>query len=161
MYCAGDGHSVHITSLTHDERGYPAINEEAQQELVKRLMDKIRNARRDIVEYECHDLDDAAVVLVAYGSTARSALRAMRIAHERGMRVGLLRLITVWPFPAEAIAELDVETIIVPEGNQGQIVREVERFARCPVTSVTHAGGNLMPPGDILRAIEEVAGDGS
>jgi 2-oxoglutarate ferredoxin oxidoreductase subunit alpha len=160
MYCAGDGHSVHITSLTHDERGYPAINADAQRNLVERLMDKIRKARRDIVEYECVNLDDAAVVLVAYGSTARSALRAMRQARERGIRVGLLRLITVWPFPGEAIAALDAGAIIVPEGNQGQIVREVERFARCPVTGVTHAGGNLMPPRDILSAIEEAAGYG-
>ena len=158
MHCAGDGHAIHVTSLTHDERGYPAINEEAQRALVERLMDKIRNARRDIVEYECVDLDDAEVVLVAYGSTARSALRAMRLARERGIRVGLLRWITVWPFPGDVISALDTRAVIVPEGNEGQIVREVERFARCPVTSVTHAGGNLMPPGDILLAIEAAVG---
>ncbi len=155
MALAGEGYRIHVTGLTHDERGYPATTAEAHQRMLARLVQKIQKHRHEIIEYEEYFLQDAEIVLVAYGSTARSARKSMREARERGIRVGLLRLITCWPFPEEKIKELADRKFIVPEVNLGQMAREVERFARYPVKRVVHAGGDMMPPEAITAAIEE------
>ena len=99
MALAGEGYKIHVTGLTHDERGYPVIDAETQERMLSRMLRKIQDNREEIIEYEEVELDDAQVVLVAYGSTARSALRALRLAREKGIKVGMLRLITPWPFP--------------------------------------------------------------
>jgi 2-oxoglutarate ferredoxin oxidoreductase subunit alpha len=118
------------------------------------------NADR-IIQYEEEYVDDAEILLVAYGISARTSLRAMEIARERGIKVGMFRLITVWPFPTEKIASLaaQVKGIVVPELNLGQIALEVERAAagRAPVRLVPHAGGGIHRPESVLAAIEEVA----
>jgi 2-oxoglutarate ferredoxin oxidoreductase subunit alpha len=157
MAYAGEGYRVHFTGLTHDERGYPATNASAHDRLVRRLVAKIRTRAGEIVEYEEHRLDDATVGVIAYGSTARSARRAVALAREEGITAGLLRLITLWPFPEERVKKLakQVRAFIVPELNLGQISREVERLARLPVLGVNHAGGAMMPPEPILEAIKE------
>jgi 2-oxoglutarate ferredoxin oxidoreductase subunit alpha len=111
-----------------------------------------------IIEYEEIFLDDAEIAVIAYGSTARSARRAINEARQQGIRVGLLRLITVWPFPENKVRELSnqVKAFVVPELNLGQISREVERFTSLPVVGVNHAGGVMMAPDPILDAIKEV-----
>ncbi len=154
---AGDGYNMHVTGLTHDERGYPATNAEAQEQLVRRLVDKIRIHANDIVQVEEVMLTDAEVAVVSFGSSARSARRAVALAREQGVRVGLLRLVTVWPFPGNRIAELSarVKALVVAETNLGQMVGEVERFSQTPVLSVTHAGGEALAPDPILEAIQE------
>ena len=160
MACAGEGYRVHVTGLTHDEYGYPDMSIEAQAALVTRLADKIRKNADKIIEYEEHFIDDAEIVLVAYGISARASWRALELAREKGIRVGMLRLITVWPFPQERIAELAgmVKGLIVPELNLGQIVLEVERSAagKAIVKLVPHAGGGIHQPEQVLEAIEEV-----
>ena len=154
---AGDGYHMHVTGLTHDERGYPATNAEAQDRLVRRLVEKIRVHANDIIQIEEVMMTDAEVVVVSYGSSGRSARRAVALAREDGIRAGLLRLITIWPFPEARIAELStrVKALIVAETNLGQMVGEVERFSQTPVLSVTHAGGEALAPDPILGAIQE------
>lgn len=156
MANAGEGYFVHMTGLTHDERGYPDITGEAHERLVRRLIEKIRKNRHDIIEYEELMLDDADIAIVSYGVTARSALRAMKDLRAKGIKAGLLKLITVWPFPEEKIRELanKVEAFVVPEINQGQIKREVERAARngIPVIGVNKLGGELISPDEIEEA---------
>ncbi|MFQ6034063.1 MAG: 2-oxoacid:acceptor oxidoreductase subunit alpha, partial [Candidatus Bipolaricaulia bacterium] len=117
MALAGEGYKIHVTGLTHDERGYPVIDAETQERTISRMIRKILDNRKEIIEYEEVELEDAQVVLVAYGSTARAALRALKLARERGTKVGLLRLITPWPFPGEKIDELRDLELIVPEVN--------------------------------------------
>jgi len=121
------------------------------------------NADR-IIDVEKTDLDDADVVIVTYGISARTSLGALREVQEKGMKVGMLRLVTVWPFPDALIAELAerVAGFVVPEINLGQIVREVERAVagRAAVRSVPHAGGDIHDPAAITAAIEEVLRDG-
>ena len=131
MAHAGEGYKFHVTGLTHDERGYPNMTPATQDKLVRRLQDKIRNATDRICLFEEAELDNADVVVVSYGITSRVAQRAIDLAHERGMKVGKLRLITAWPFPDEKIADLasHVQAFVVPELNLGQMVREVERAA--------------------------------
>ena len=159
MAHAGEGYRVHFTGLTHDERGYPAITPEAHDRLVRRLVDKIRRNVGRIVEYEEDRLDDARIVVIAYGSTARSARRAVALAREDGIRVGLLRPVTLWPFPGDRVRELSQRVIafVVPELNLGQLAREVERFTTRPVLGVNHAGGAMFPPGPIQDTIREAS----
>ncbi|MFQ6106000.1 MAG: 2-oxoacid:acceptor oxidoreductase subunit alpha [Thermoplasmata archaeon] len=159
MAIAGEGYGIHVTGLTHDIRGYPAINEEVQHEMVTRLIRKIREHAPDIWEFEESQTEDADIIVVSYGAASRSAGRAVNFAREEGMRAGLLRLITAWPFPEARIRELaeSAKAFLVPEINMGQISREVERFASGRVLSVTHPGGGMMSPEAILHKIREVA----
>lgn len=159
MARAGEGYKFHVTGLTHDERGYPNMTAPVQDKLVHRLCNKINDAADRLALCEAEDLDNADVVVVSYGITSRVAQRAIELARAQGLRVGKFRLITVWPFPEQKIAEIAgrVRGLVVPELNLGQMVREVERAAagRCRVSSVPHAGGGVHRPEDILRAIVE------
>lgn len=158
---AGMGYRIHVTGLTHDERGYPATTEAGQQKLIPRLIAKIRNNRHDIIDVVEDHIEGADVVVVAYGISARTALEPVRMAREEGIRVGLLKLVTVWPFAEERVRQLApcVKAFVVPELNMGQIVLEVERCAggQARVIAVTHPGGGIHAPGDILDAIREAA----
>ena len=161
MACAGEGYRFHVTGLTHDERGYPVINAEAQERLIRRLIEKIRKNKDDIIEVEEDGLEDAEVVVCSYGIAARAALWPVELARRAGIKVGYLRLITVWPFPEERIRELArrVKAFVVPEINYGQIALEVERCAagRAEVILVPHAGGDIHDPERVLEAIRRAA----
>jgi 2-oxoglutarate ferredoxin oxidoreductase subunit alpha len=158
---AGMGYRIHMTGLTHDERGYPATTAAAQAKLIPRLIGKIRNNRQHIITLVEDGVEDADVVVVAYGTSARTALPGVRIAREEGLRVGLLKLVTVWPFAEDRIRQLArrVKAFVVPEINMGQIALEVERCAggQAAVIPVTHPGGDIHEPEDILDAIREAA----
>jgi len=154
----GKGYHVHVTGLTHDERGYPVTDDpQAQERLIRRLIEKIRRNKEDIIELEERDLDDAEVVVLSYGISARTALWPIELARREGIRVGYLRLITVWPFPEERLRELTgrVKAFVVPEINYGQIALEVERCSagQAEVILVPHAGGDIHEPGRVLEAI--------
>jgi 2-oxoglutarate ferredoxin oxidoreductase subunit alpha len=157
MACAGEGYGMHVTGLTHDERGYPTGDPLVHDRLVRRLSRKIQMHANEICEFEKFHTDDADTVVIAYGATARAARHAVLAARERGIRAGLLRLITLWPFPRGVVKELGntARRFIVAELNLGQMAREVERFTRLPVAWVTHAGGAILPPEPIVRAIIE------
>lgn len=159
MAIAGQGYRFHVTGLTHDEKGYPVMTAEAQDGLVRRLVDKIRLNRKDIVRYEEVDVEDAEVVVCAYGITSRIARLAVRQVREEGIRAGLLRLITVWPFAEDRVREIAerVKALVVPEINYGQIVLEVERCAagKARTSLVPHMGGSVHRPETIVRAIKE------
>jgi len=158
---AGEGYKFHVTGLTHDERGYPNMTPEVQGKLVRRLQNKIRIAADRIAMFEEGQLDEADVVVVSYGITSRVAQRAIEMARARGLRVGKLRLITAWPFPESKIRELAarVKAFVVPELNLGQMVHEVQRAAngQAETFSVSHAGGGVHRPEDILTTIVEAA----
>ena len=159
MIHAGDGYKVHFTGLTHDELGYPDMSAETHDKLVKRLMDKVKRNSSDIIRTEGYYLEDAEIAVISYGCTARSARHAVREAREQGIPVGMLRLISIWPFPIDVFQELSnsVEKFIVAEMNLGQISLEVERCVKCPVRGVHHAGGRMISPEPILDAILGVA----
>ena len=160
----GKGYNFHITGLTHDEKGYPAMNEQNQHKLVTRLMDKISKYKKEIIMIEEENLNDADVVVMSYGITSRVAEKAIGDARRAGIKVGKARLKTVWPFAEEYVLELSkkVKAIIVPELNAGQIVREVERAVKgnCEVISVPHLGGTVHKPEVILDAIKRGANCG-
>jgi len=155
MACAGEGYRVHVTGLTHDERGYPDMSDEAHDRLVHRLSEKILRYKHELTFYEEVQLDDAEVAVVSYGISARVAHGAIELAR----KVGMVRLITAWPFPEEVVAGLatKVRAFVAVEINLGQMSREVERAARgqAPVVGVYHAGGRIHTPEEVLAGIKE------
>lgn len=159
MIKAGDGYNVHVTGLTHDERGYPSMTVPAQTKLVERLTNKIVKNRSRLVDVREDGVEDADVVVVSFGITSRVVAPAIEEARRRGVRVGHLRLVIVWPFPADRIRELAgrVKAFVVPELNLGQISLEVQREAggRAAVLPVLHAGGTVHEPDAILQRILE------
>jgi 2-oxoglutarate ferredoxin oxidoreductase subunit alpha len=159
MVHAGEGYRVHFTGLTHDERGYPDMSPEAHHRLVTRLVEKIRRGADNLTRTEEMLMEDAEIVVISFGSTARSARRAVREARSRGVPVGFLRLISLWPFPENVIRRIAerVDAFVVAEMNLGQIAHEVARYVSQPVHGVHHAGGAMMPPDPILDAILNVA----
>jgi 2-oxoglutarate ferredoxin oxidoreductase subunit alpha len=159
MPSAGEGYGIITTGLTHDERGYPVINWEAQENLLDRLTRKILDFKDEITDFEEFMLDDADVVVVSYGISSRPSKAAVKMARANGIKVGLLRLRTIWPFPEEEIDRLaeKVRGFVVAEVNEGQVVLEVER-AVAGRAEVRHSGcgGRIHHPDEILIAIEEV-----
>ena len=157
MVKAGEGYNIHITGLTHDEKGYPAMTVSEQDKLVRRLTDKIKKNADDIIEYREDQVEGADVVIVSYGITSRVTVPAIEEARRQGIKVGHLRLVVVWPFPEQRIRELakKIKAFVVPEINLGQIVLEVERCAagKAEVYPVSHAGGNVHDPDVILEQI--------
>jgi len=154
---AGDGYRFHTTGLTHDERGYPDMNVEGQEKCVHRLLDKINKNVEKISRFDEEDTDGADVVVVTYGITARVARMGIDMARKKGVKVGVIRLIVVWPFPEFRIRELTgkVKAFVVPEINYGQVVLEVERCAggKSAAICVPHGGGGVHDPEDIRDAI--------
>jgi 2-oxoglutarate ferredoxin oxidoreductase subunit alpha len=160
MATFGEGYHFHATGLTHNENGFPKTSSsEVQSQLVNRLCAKIQNNAKKIIKIEETMLEDADVAVVAYGIVARSALSAIRKAREKGIKAGLLRLVTLWPFPEEQVAKMakQVRGIVVPEMNCGQMVREVERAAKVtPVTFLSKLGEEPHTPNEILEAMRRI-----
>lgn len=162
MAHAGEGYQVFMTGLTHDERGYPDISPEAQEKLVTRLSDKILKNKDKIIKYDLINVDDAEVLLIAFGIVSRVAKGAMIRARNEGLKVGMMRLITLWPFAEDDILKLveekNIKHIIVAEINHGQVVREVQRAVKgkCEVHLLPKLGGSVHTPKEILNKIKEV-----
>jgi len=157
---AGDGYRIHITGLTHDEKGYPVPDAETQEVLITRLINKIRNNRDKIIDYKDYFLDEAKIIIVTYGSSVRPALKAMRGLRKQGVKVGLLKLNTIWPFAEDLIRKLakKVEAFVVPEVNFGQIALEVERCASGQALTrlISHPGGGIHTPQQITDGVKKI-----
>lgn len=155
----GEGYRYHITGLTHNQRGFPASQPQEIDWCIRHLHNKIKQNAKDILIYQQYFLDDAEIALIAYGSVARAAERVVRLAREQGIKVGMLKLITIWPFPEEELDRLanQVKLMLVPEMNLGQIVLEVERAVKgkCPVISYSRVDGELINPEEIWLKIQE------
>jgi 2-oxoglutarate ferredoxin oxidoreductase subunit alpha len=161
MVNAGEGYYMHITGLTHEENGYPKTDAPTHEKLVRRLVDKIRVNKKDIILYEEKFTGDAEIIVFAYGITSRIAMRPIEQARKEGIKVGMFRLITAWPFPDDEIRKLAEKTkaFIVPELNAGQMSREVERASggKSKVILLDHMGGEPHNPDEILEAIKKAA----
>jgi 2-oxoglutarate ferredoxin oxidoreductase subunit alpha len=157
MPAFGEGAKLLVTGSTHDEWGYrKTACPKTQEKLVRRLSQKSLAHKEEIAATESYYLDDAEILLIAFGFTARSALAAAQLAREASLRVGLLRLKTLWPFPGEKVVELGARCsrIIVPEMNLGQLVCEVERWlSREKVSSLCKVTGEAITPEEIFEFI--------
>ena len=158
MPIAGSGVHANIDSLTHDSRGYPTTDHDWSEKMTRHLSGKIKNHAREIWRWEERFLDDAEVAVVSYGSAARSALAAVKSARAKGIKAGLLRLQTPWPFPDEVVERLSrrVSGLVVAEINAGQMVHPIRENSRCPVVGVNWAPGTLIEPRAIVDAMQAV-----
>jgi len=161
MAAFGDGYRYHVTGLTHDINGFPTRNPDEIEAFVKRLFRKISNHKEEIQIYENFKTDDADITVIAYGSVVRSALRAVKIARKMGIKAGLLKLSTLFPFPKIAVQNVASNSIklIIPEMNTGQISKEVRRVIQndlVEVIKLNRIDGSLITPEEILKYIKEV-----
>lgn len=161
MPAFGDGYKVHITGLTHDERGYPdASNPQTHSKLVNRLCNKIRKHTDDIARIKEEFTEDADVIILSYGAPARSALTAVKNAREQNIKAGYVKVETVWPFPEKLIkdAATNAQKVIVVEMNLGQIYYEVERILPDKeVELLPKIGGEIHLPTEILDKIQNIS----
>ena len=156
MVIAGKGFHYNIDSLTHDEKGYPSNDPMVEEMMVKHLVEKIRNNEDKIVEYKEYMLDDAEIVIISYGITSRSSIEAIRELREKGIRVGMLRPITLCPFPKKKIIKLSekIQSFYVPEINFGQYSHAVREYSSVPVNEINFPAGSIPDPKIIVKRIE-------
>jgi 2-oxoglutarate ferredoxin oxidoreductase subunit alpha len=155
----GDGEKLLVTGSTHNEMGIRKTDDpEAHAKLVSRINKKILNHRESIVQTESRYLDDAKVVVISYGFTARSSLYAVEELRRRGMKIGFLRLKTMWPFAEDMIREVGgkAEKIFVPEMNSGQVAGEIMKYARCEVVKYNQMNGEIIQPHTIVEALRSL-----
>jgi len=156
----GKGWRYHITGLWHDQRGYPTGSAKEAHALVTRLMKKIEMNKDDIITYEEYELEDADVAVFCYGGTARSVKKAVRDLRAKGIKAGMFRAITIWPFPEEMVRKVSerVKHILVAEHNYGQLVYEVERVVKnnCTVSHIGKVDGTVFTPAEIYREVEKI-----
>lgn len=156
----GDGYRFHVTGLTHGEDGFPTNNPLVGEKQILRINDKIRQRKGELCKVEEFYLDDAEIVVFAYGGTARSAKKAVKDARAQGIKAGLLRAITIWPFVEDAVLKVKSmapKAIIVPEMNLGQLVLPVKRVIgdSCPVVPINKVAGQFIEPDEILKVMKE------
>ena len=164
MPAFGQGFNIHVTGLTHDERGYPDTNDpETHHNLVQRLCDKILNNRDKICSVQSESCEDADVIILSYGAPVRSAVEAVQKARAEGKKLGYIKLDTPWPFPEEQVRELasNASDVYVVELNLGQMYYEVERVldSNVNVHLIGKIGGPMPTPDEILSRIDEMGGN--
>ena len=156
----GDGHRVHVTGLTHLPDGFPTQKPELADKALKRILDKIEVNRARIDKVERFETDDADILIVAIGIAARAARRAAQVLRKEGLKVGLLRPVTLWPFPEEAVrhAAEKARLVLVPEMNMGQMALEIERLVGAAKTArLNRIDGEPITPDEIAARIRELA----
>jgi 2-oxoglutarate ferredoxin oxidoreductase subunit alpha len=156
----GDGYRYHVTGLYHDVRGYPTTRPDEVEPMLRRLYSKISDDLACLQWYDSIYTEDAQVTIIAYGCVVRSALRAVKEARRRGMKVGLVKLKVIWPFMRPTVSDIleNSEAVLVPELNLGQISREVKRVnqGRCQVVALHKVDGTMITPREILAELEEL-----
>ncbi len=160
----GDGYRTHTTGLTHGENGFPTQDPETVARVMDRLLGKIERNREAIEKFEVREVEDAEFLIVAIGISARAAGRAVRDLREAGIKAGLFRPITLWPFPEAALMEAaaGARAVLVPEMNRGQLILEVQRLCDSaqPIVPLNRVDGEPIAPGQITARIEELAQNG-
>jgi 2-oxoglutarate ferredoxin oxidoreductase subunit alpha len=162
MPAFGDGYKFNITGLVHDETGFPTNSTAVAGKLNTRLKKKIDDNVNDIIEYEITDAENCDVLVLTYGGTARAVIAARKSAPDAGIRMGMFRCISIWPFPEEAllscIRENNIKHVLVAELNYGQISLEVERIVKneAKVHHIGKVDGDILYPNEILKKVSEV-----
>lgn len=160
----GDGYRTHTTGLTHAEDGFPTQDPETVARVMDRLLGKIERNRGAVEKFELREVEDAEFLIVAIGISARAAARAVRDLREAGIKAGLFRPITLWPFPEAALVEAaaGVRAVLVPEMNRGQLILEVQRLCGTGrrIVPLNRVDGEPIAPGQITGRIKELAQNG-
>jgi len=159
MPAFGEGEKLAVTGSTHDAYGYRKTDDgEAHARLVERINEKIEKNKKSVIATEDYFLEDSDEAVIAYGFTARASLYAVKGLRREGLKVGLLRLKTLWPFPEGAVAEVgkNVRRILIPEMNRGQVAGEVRKACSCDVISIGQTDGEVIQPEKIAEALKRV-----
>jgi 2-oxoglutarate ferredoxin oxidoreductase subunit alpha len=160
MAAMGDGYRFHTTGLTHDQEGFPTSKPTEIKGKLDKLRNKILRFSDEVIQLESEMMEDATICVFAYGTSARAARQAVHMAREKRIRAGLIRPITIWPFPDDQLRELltHVRRAVVVELNQGQLIYELERVAprTCKVAGLQRYDGEVLNPVEILKRILEV-----
>ncbi|UCH75002.1 MAG: 2-oxoacid:acceptor oxidoreductase subunit alpha [Rhodospirillales bacterium] len=159
----GDGYRAHTTGLTHDESGFPTQKPDKVTRAIARLLEKLERHRDLIDSYEAVQCDGAEILVVAYGITGRAARKAVALAHEKGIKAGLLRPVTLWPLPEDELRRFAAKArhVLVPEMNAGQLCHEVARICgESKTVLLDRFDGEAIAPAQILERIEGLAGSG-
>jgi 2-oxoglutarate ferredoxin oxidoreductase subunit alpha len=159
MPAFGDGRELMVTGSTHDAKGFRKVDDpKVHDALVTRLMRKVMDHAEEIAEVDAHALDDAEIALVAYGISARTAIAAVHRLRAKGVKAGLLRPKTLWPFPERQLRELGerVRAIVVPELNKGMVASVVRGCTKAEVHSITRTDGKTIDPERVVRFVEEL-----
>jgi 2-oxoglutarate/2-oxoacid ferredoxin oxidoreductase subunit alpha len=160
----GEGYRIHVTGLIHDETGFPSGSPSVTEKSIRRLHEKISRAEDEIIHYDEFFLEDADYAVVTFGGVSRTAYEAVQNARRQGIKVGMVRLMTIWPFADKMIARLakQVQGILVPELNYGQLVGEIERAAagQCPVKLLAKYNTEIFTPTEIETAIKNLCAGG-
>ncbi len=156
----GDGYRTHTTGLTHAESGFPTQDPETGQRVISRLLDKLEHHNKLVESVEQTDCEDAEVVIVAFGITARAAQSAIALLQKAGIKAGLFRPITLWPFPDQSYASAtrNARLVMVPEMNAGQLIVEIERYQKdgTSVVGLNRYDGEAIAPQQIVNKVKEV-----
>ena len=160
----GGGERYNTTGLVHDYSGFPTNSTDAANELISRILDKIECNLDDIAQIDEYEMDDAEYAVVCFGGTTRAVMSAVIEARKAGIKVGMFRPVTVWPFPDKQLDERvpNLKGILMVEHNHGQMLREVQRVTegRCPVEFIGRVNGTVIPPDEILGKIKEMSENG-
>jgi 2-oxoglutarate ferredoxin oxidoreductase subunit alpha len=160
----GSVHRYNVTGLYHDMWGFPSADPAVVHGLIRHLVDKIENRANLLARYKEYYLDDADIIMVSYGSAARSALHLVKSRRTRGERLGLLELQTLWPFPKEVVRAkcADAEAVVVVEMNMGQVMHEIKKVVDDPgrVFLANRIDGVFITPEDILSILRLIQGKG-
>ncbi len=160
MASFGDGYRHHVTGLVHDEKGYPTQDPQEIDQFLRRIHSKISKGFNEIQVVKTFLMEDAEIFVIAYGSVARSALRAVRDARKAGIKAGLLQLVTLFPFPRKSVDTYlrQCRVAVVPEMNLGQMGREVSRVNQsdCRIVKHNKIDGQLITPDEILKHLTTV-----
>jgi 2-oxoglutarate ferredoxin oxidoreductase subunit alpha len=158
----GDGYRYNVTGMVHDEHGFPTQRPDEVARFYARLFAKVSRHFRFLEQVKSFELEDADLVIIAYGCTARAARAAVRVSREQGLKVGLLQLLSLWPFPRRSVEDAlsAKRAALVPELNMGQLRREVVRVnnGRTKILSLNKMDGTMITPADILGRLREVRG---
>lgn len=156
----GGEYIVRLSGSGHDEKGFPCSRPDNADKFIRHYTDKIEKNYKDIVKVRKYNLEDSDVTLVTFGGSTRSSLEAMNMAREEGIKVGVLQLVTLWPFPEDEVKEVLINSnaVIVPEMNLGQMIGEVQRLNdyKTPVLGVNKVNSEPITPKEILDKIAEV-----
>jgi len=159
MPAFGEGERLAVTGSTHDAFGFRKTDDpEAHAKLVGRINEKILKNRNRMIGTEDYFLEDSEIMIIAYGFTARTSLYAVDQLKKEGMKVGMLRIKTLWPFPDEAVTEAGkrVKKVIVPEMNLGQVAGEVKKFCPCEVIQIHQTDGEIIRPETIIEMLKKI-----
>ncbi|MDR2713291.1 MAG: 2-oxoacid:acceptor oxidoreductase subunit alpha [Clostridiales bacterium] len=157
----GSEYITRINGSGHDESGDACGRPDNAAKFNSHYLNKFRINQKDIIETKSFDLEDAEYAIITFGCSVRSGKAALKLARQKGIKAGLLQLVTIWPFPTDQVREVcsRVKGVVVPEMNLGQVLGEVSKTnpGQIPIVGVNRVDGQMITPYEILAKLEEVA----